>query len=155
MGAISGFGTVLLFIVGGIGFVITALIVGKLIRKSNPTEEKLTIYESGEEPSGMAWGRFNIRFYVIALVFLLFEAELVFLFPWSLVFGDPDLIASTDGKWLTFAFVEAVVFILVLAVGLVYVWAKGMLDWVRPKEIKPDFEGKIPVSVYEEFNKRN
>lgn len=155
MGTITGFGTVLLFILGGIGFLLITLLVGKFLRKSNPTEEKLTTYESGEEPTGSAWGRFNIRFYVIALVFLLFEAELVFLFPWSIVFGDQEIVNATNGLWPKFVFFEAVIFILVLAVGLVYVWANGMLDWARPKEKTVRFNGKIPLKVYEEFNERN
>ena len=75
---ISGFGTVLLFLVGGIGFLMVTLLLGKLLRPNRPTPEKQTTYESGEEPSGTAWGQFNVRFYIVALIFLLFEAELVF-----------------------------------------------------------------------------
>ena len=81
MNEISGFGIVLLFIIGGLGFVLIMLLIGRFLRPDRPTEEKQTTYESGEDPSGTAWGQFNVRFYVIALIFLLFEAELVFLFP--------------------------------------------------------------------------
>ena len=152
---ISGFGTVLLFIVGATLFVMATLLVSKLIRPNRPTEEKLTTYESGEEPSGSAWGKFNIRFYVIALVFLLFEAELVFLFPWATVFGDEELIQETNGLWAQFSFVETMIFVGILAVGLAYVWANGMLEWVRPKPKGSNFKSKIPPEVYEEFNRRN
>ena len=155
MTEISGFGTVLLFITGGICFVIAMLLVGKWLRPKNPTEEKQTTYESGEEPVGTAWGRFNVRFYVIALVFLLFEAELVFLFPWATVFGDEQLLKDSDGLWAAFSLAEVFIFIGILAVGLAYVWAKGMLEWVRPKAKRSDFKSKIPMSVYREFNERN
>ena len=82
---INGFGTVGLFILGGLGFILIALMVGKLLRPYRPNEEKLTTYESGEDPVNNAWGQFNLRFYIIALVFILFEVELVFLFPWAVV----------------------------------------------------------------------
>lgn len=148
---ISGFGTVLLFIVGGIGFLMVTLLAGKLLRPSNPTEEKQTTYESGEEPSGTAWGQFNVRFYIVALIFLLFEAELVFLFPWATVFGDEQLMAESDGLWGKFSMIETFIFIGILLVGLAYVWAKGMLEWVRPKPKPSDFQSKIPSSAYDRF----
>ena len=154
MEKISGFGTVLLFMVGSIGFVMVTLLIGKLLRPKNPTPEKQTTYESGEEPAGTAWGNFNPRFYIIALIFLLFEAELVFLFRWAIVFGDKQLIEETDGLWGWFSFIEIVIFVGILAVGLAYVWAKGMLEWVRPKPKISDFKSKIPSEVYEAFNER-
>ena len=152
---VSGFGTVLLFIVGAIGFALTMLLLGKVLRPINPTKEKQTTYESGEEPSGSGWGVFNVRFYVVALIFLLFEAELVFLFPWATVFGDEQMIKETNGLWAKFSIVETFIFIGILAVGLAYVWAKGMLEWVRPRRTKPHFKSKIPMKVYNEFNERN
>ena len=90
---INGFGTVGLFIFGGLGFILIALIVGKLLRPHRPNEEKLTTYESGEDPINNAWGQFNLRFYIIALIFILFEVELVFLFPWAIaIVGSLDLV---------------------------------------------------------------
>ncbi|WP_370089210.1 NADH-quinone oxidoreductase subunit A [Ekhidna sp.] len=148
---IGGFGTVLLFIVGGLGFLLVTLLVGKILRPVNPTAEKQTTYESGEEPSGTAWGQFNVRFYIVALIFLLFEAELIFLFPWATVFGDEELIAQTDGLWARFSMVETFVFIGILLIGLVYVWARGMLEWVRPKPKASEFKSKIPASAYKKF----
>ena len=152
MDEISGLGVVLLFVVGGIAFILVTLLVGKLLRPSRPSSQKLSTYESGEEPSGSAWGQFNVRFYVIALIFLLFEAELVFLFPWATVFGKEELVQRTDGLWTSFTMVETFIFIMVLAVGLVYVWANGMLDWVRPKPQKVSFKSKIPDSAYSKFS---
>ncbi len=155
MTEISGFGTVLLFIVGALVFVIIMLLVGKILRPENPTPEKQMTYESGEEPTGSAWGKFNVRFYVIALIFLLFEAELIFLFPWATVFGNEQLISETNGLWSQFSLIETFIFIGILAVGLIYVWSKGMLNWVRPRPQMPDFKSKIPLKVYKEFNERN
>lgn len=148
---ISGFGTVLLFFVGGIAFLMVTLLLGRILRPNRPTPEKQTTYESGEEPAGGAWGQFNVRFYIVALIFLLFEAELVFLFPWASVFGDEILIAETDGLWSKFSMIETFIFIGILMVGLAYVWAKGMLEWVRPKPKASDYESRIPSSAYNRY----
>ncbi len=151
---IGGFGTVLLFIIGGLGFLVVTLLVGRILRPNNPSKEKQIIYESGEEPTGTAWGQFNVRFYVIALIFLLFEAELVFLFPWAVVFGKEELVNGTDGLWARFSMIETFIFIGILAIGLAYVWARGMLEWVRPKPKASDFKSSIPTSAYDRYQKR-
>jgi NADH-quinone oxidoreductase subunit A len=117
------YSTVLIFLLVGAGFVIFNLLLGRLIRPNNPTPEKLIPYECGEEPVGPAWVQFNMRFYIIALCFLIFDVEIVFLFPWGVVFRDLGL----------FAFVEMLIFIFILVVGFAYIWAKGDLRWVRPK----------------------
>src|SRR5262245_36546110 len=96
---ISGFGEVLLYIIGGTLFILAGLFTSRLIRPSRPNAEKLTTYESGEEPISAAWTQFNIRFYIIALIFILFEVEIVFLFPWATVFAKKELIEQTDGRW--------------------------------------------------------
>ncbi|MFY0599521.1 MAG: NADH-quinone oxidoreductase subunit A [Cyclobacteriaceae bacterium] len=145
---ISGFGTVLLFLVGGVGFVLVTLLAGKILRPSRPNEEKNTTYESGEEPVGSAWNVFNVRFYIIALIFLLFETELVFLFPWAIVFGDKEMIESTSGIWGKFSLIETFIFIGILALGLAYVWANGMLEWVKPDPKASDYKSKIPDEAY-------
>ncbi len=98
--------------------------------------------------------QFNIRFYVVALVFVLFDVELVFLFPWATVFGQARLISETDGAWGWFALTEAVLFVVVLALGLAYVWAKGYLDWVKPQPKVPTVETKVPADLYEQVNRR-
>ncbi|MEQ6167682.1 MULTISPECIES: NADH-quinone oxidoreductase subunit A [unclassified Ekhidna] len=148
---ISGFGVVLLFLIGGIAFLMITMLVGKMLRPVRPTPEKQTTYESGEEPSGTAWGQFNVRFYIVALIFLLFEAELVFLFPWATVFGKEELIQQTNGLWGKFSMIETFIFIGILLVGLAYVWAKGMLEWVRPKPKTSSYQSKIPESAYDKF----
>ncbi len=97
------------------------LFIQRLVAPSKPNYEKLSTYECGEVPQGSAWVQFNIRFYVIALIFLIFDVEVVFLFPWAVVFKELGLLA----------FVEMAIFLLILIVGLIYVWKKSDLDWVK------------------------
>lgn len=146
---ISGYGTILLFLIGGLGFILLTLFAGWILRPRRPNLEKLSPYESGEEPMGSAWKQFNIRFYVIGIIFLLFEVELIFLFPWAVVFADKKLNATTDGLWGTFALAETFIFVGLLAIGLVYVWKKGMLEWVKPAPKETDYQSKIPLSAYD------
>lgn len=115
------FGTIFLFILIGIVLVYVPLQIQKLVAPKKQTADKMTSYECGEDAEGSAWVQFNIRFYVIALIFLIFDVEVVFLFPWAVVFKDLGLLA----------FVEMAIFLLILIVGLVYVWKKGDLDWVK------------------------
>ena len=89
--------------------------------RKNKGGDKLVSYECGEIPEGSAWVTFNIRFYVIALIFLIFDVEIVFLFPWAVVYQELGLLA----------FIEAFIFVLILVVGFAYIWAKGDLDWVK------------------------
>ena len=89
--------------------------------RQNKGGDKLMSYECGEVPEGSAWVKFNVRFYVIALVFLIFDVEILFLFPWAVVYQELGLLA----------FVEAFLFVSILVVGFAYVWVKGDLDWVR------------------------
>lgn len=124
---LTEFGKVLIFLMLGVLFVAGGLLTSWLLRPKKPYPAKLSTYECGEEPIGSAWVRFNIRFYVIALIFLIFEVEIVFLFPWALVYRDLGL----------FAFIEMAVFLLILMVGYAYVWVKGDLDWDKPKPEVP------------------
>ena len=117
------YANVLVFMALGAVFIVFNLFVGWLVRPNNPTPEKLTTYECGEDPIGGAWIQFNIRFYVIALIYIIFSVEIVFLYPWAIVFKDLGL----------FAFVEMMVFVGILMVGLAYAWKKGDLDWVKPE----------------------
>ena len=146
---ISGFGTILLFIIGAMLFLGVALFAGRLIRPNRPNVEKLTTYESGEDPIGIAWGQFNPRFYIIALIFLLFEVEIVFLFPWATIFDSKPLQDATGGSWGWLTFVEMLVFVTILALGLAYAWAKGYLEWERPDMGKTSYKSKIPKSEYD------
>ncbi len=126
--------------------------VNRLLAPDHPNKEKETSYECGEEPTGNAWLPFNSRFYVIALVFLLFEVEMVFVFPWATVFGSHE-INSFEPRWGLLSLVEMFIFLGVLILGLVYVWVKGDLDWIKPKPIVPVTDVLIPTSLYEKLNK--
>ena len=143
-----------MFLTGGLAFVVAALLVSRLIRPSRPNVEKLTPYESGEQPVGSPWVQFSNKFYVIALIFLLFEIEVVFIFPWATVFANADLIKQTGGTWGWFSFVEMMMFIGVLALGLVFAWAKGYLDWIRPEQKIPEFKSPVPGEMYKKINER-
>lgn len=127
---LTEFGKVLIFfIIGGL-FVAGGLIAAWLLRPRRPYPQKLATYECGEEPVGNAWVRFNVRFYVIALVFLIFDVEAVFLFPWALVYRHIGLLA----------FLEMAVFLAILIVGFAYVWVKGDLDWDKPLPEVPSIQ---------------
>lgn len=151
---LSDFGIILLFILGAFAFIAVVLFVARLLRPQKPNVEKNSTYESGEEPVGNANVQFNIRFYVVALVFVLFDVELVFLFPWATVFGQVRLINATNGLWGWFALAEAFLFVVILALGLAYVWAKGYLNWVKPQPKIPTMETKVPADLYQKVNER-
>jgi NADH-quinone oxidoreductase subunit A len=86
----------LLFLVVGVGFILVHLLVGKLIRPARPHDEKLTIYECGEPTIGSAWVQFDVRFYVVALLFVIFDVEVAFFFPWAVVFGKAAELGSAQ-----------------------------------------------------------
>lgn len=151
---VSEFGVILLFIFAAIALIAVMLTLAKVIRPHRPNEEKLTTYESGEDPLGNANVQFNVRFYVIAIVFLLFEVELIFLFPWAVVFGQANLIRQTDGLWGWFSLVEMSLFVGILILGLAYAWSKGYLDWVRPRPQIPDVQTKVPSQLYQKINEK-
>jgi NADH-quinone oxidoreductase subunit A len=151
---LTDFGYILLFIIAGLVLLGVVLTVAKFLRPNNPNEEKLSTYESGEEPLGNANIQFNVRFYVVALIFVLFEVELLFLFPWSVVFGSKELIEQTNGAWGWFAMAEMTVFIGILILGLAYAWAKGYLDWVLPKPQIPEVKSPVPADLYAKVNER-
>jgi len=148
---ISEFGKILIFLITGIILLCAIFFVNRLLAPHNPTPEKLTSYECGEEPTGNAWLPFNSRFYVIALIFLLFDVEMVFVFPWATVFGSHE-IQAVDHRWGAFSLVEMFIFLGILIIGLGYVWVKGDLDWIKPQVIIPTVNTNIPQSLYEKVN---
>ena len=148
---ISEFGKILIFIITGIIVVSFAFFINRLLAPHKPTPEKLTSYECGEEPTGNAWLPFNSRFYVIALVFLLFDVEMVFVFPWAIVFGSHEMI-NADNRWGWLALTEMFLFLGILILGLAYVWVKGDLNWIKAKPIVPTTDTFIPSSLYDKLN---
>ena len=120
------FANVLIFSGLAIFFVLGSLLAGRLLRPNHPTAEKSMIYECGEKPIGHAWYNFNPRFYLIALVFVIFEVEIAFMFPVASVYKS-----FLDRGQGLLAFAEIFVFVAILAVSLAYVWAMGDLEWVK------------------------
>ena len=148
---------ILLFLAVGAVFPLLPLVIGRLLRPDRPTDSKEAIYECGEETIGTSYIRFDLRFYVVALLFIIFDVEILFFFPWATVFGTglrlsdpsmPDAARATLSESLTavegaalapeagfglgvVALLDLLVFFGVLLVGYAYLWKMGDLDWVR------------------------
>ena len=113
------YGYVAVFAIVGIAFIIITLIAAWVLRPHHPSRAKNTPYECGIIPKGDAWGQFNIRFYIIALLFVLFDVEAAYLYPWAVRVKQLG----------AFALAEMLVFLAILAFGLGYAWRKGGLKW--------------------------
>jgi NADH-quinone oxidoreductase subunit A len=128
------FANLLVFSVVAVGFVIMNLALAWLLRpKSTYEPGKVAIYECGEPTVGQAWVRFDVRFYTVALMFVVFDVEVALLFPWGTIFRD--LAASGMGG---LALLEAGAVIVILMVGLAYVWARGDIDWSRTAAVRQE-----------------
>jgi len=117
------FANVLVYALVSAGFIFGSMTLGRVLRPNKPTPEKLTTYECGEEAIGSAWIQFNVRFYIIALIFLIFDVEIAILFPWATIFKKHGMGLLVLG--------EILLFTLVLVVGFIYVWVKGDLEWLK------------------------
>jgi NADH-quinone oxidoreductase subunit A len=154
-------GHFIVFTVVAVGFLLAPLLLGKLVRPKLPTAEKDAVYECGEPTIGSSYIQFDLRFYVVALLFIVFDVEVAFFFPWATVFGsavqlsDPGLTeaarteisatllsqpnlpasaaitASQATSLALFTLIDILVFFAVLLVGFAYLWKRGDLDWVR------------------------
>ncbi len=122
------FGAVVAFTLVAIGFAAVALTAGRFLRPNHPDAVKATIYECGEKPIGSAWMNFNPRFYLIALVFVIFEVDIALTFPVVAVYRAW---VTTSPRFAWVAFVELFLFTAILVVGLAWVWAHGDLAWVK------------------------
>ena len=116
---------VLLFILVGIAVGIVPLVLGYVLGPNRPDAAKNSPYECGFEAFEDARMKFDVRYYLIAILFILFDLEIAFLFPWAAIFKD---IVATESIKL-FGFVEMLVFVAILVIGYVYAWAKGALEW--------------------------
>jgi len=123
---LSHFSLVLIFLLVGTLFVFVTLLVGRYFRPRNPNPVKAETYECGEPAVGPAWINFNIRFYLIALIFVIFDVEAALIFPVAVAFKEWTLL-----KMGVLALIEIMLFVLILMVGLIYVWAKKDLEWVK------------------------
>jgi NADH-quinone oxidoreductase subunit A len=118
---LTEFGKIFIFMLTAILFTVVAIFVARLIRPSRPSYEKLLTYECGEDAIGSPWVKFNIRFYVVALIFLIFDVEVVLLIPWALVYQNYGMAGYLVGF----------VFLVLLGLGMAYEWRKGDLEWER------------------------
>jgi NADH-quinone oxidoreductase subunit A len=109
-----------MLLLGAIGFAVAPLVVVALVAPRKRSLAKSDIYECGVRTTGETWIRFKIQYYIYALMFVVFDIETVFLYPWAVSYGGLGV----------FALVEMVIFLVILAVGLVYAWGKGVLRWV-------------------------
>ena len=122
------FGAVLVFAIVAVGFAFGGITLSRLIGPRIPNAEKSTIYECGERPIGVAWFNFNPRFYLVALVFVIFEVDIALTFPVVAVYRRWTE-ASPGMAWV--AFVELILFVSILVVGLIWTWGHGDLEWVK------------------------
>ena len=120
------FGYVFLFLLIPLGFVLVNLFVAQALSPYRPSPEKSQVYDCGEEPIGGGVVQFNLRFYMVALVFVIFDVEIAVMYPVTVVFKE----LLYDG-WGMLAFVEITIFVVILLCGFAYVWSQGGLDWVR------------------------
>jgi len=116
----SGYLPIFIFLVVAVSFPVLALLVAKLIRPSVPGVTKLEAYECGIKAASDSRGRYTVRFYIIAILFVIFDVETIFLFPWAVKFKALGV----------FGLIEMLVFLVILIVGYVWVWKKGALEWV-------------------------
>jgi NADH-quinone oxidoreductase subunit A len=127
--------SVTLFVAFGAAFVFLNLAVGALARPRIPNPEKSAVYECGEPTIGTSWVQFDLRFYIVALVFLIFDVEVALFYPWAVAFGSATELAARLGTDVTslraVALVDMLFFFGVLLVGFAYLWRFGYLDWVR------------------------
>jgi NADH-quinone oxidoreductase subunit A len=114
---------VAIFILLGIALPAAALTVGRFLRPHNPLKEKTITYESGVDPTGESWVQFNVRYYLFALMFVIFDVETAFLYPWAVSY---DLLRSDMGLLIL---VEMAIFVFFLLLGLMYAWKKKVLEW--------------------------
>lgn len=119
---LTEFGKIFIFFLVAILFVVVVVFVAQLLRPKRKTKEKELTYECGEIAEGTPWVKFNIRFYVVALIFLIFDVEVVLLIPWALVYKNFGI-----GGFLVGA-----IFLIMLGLGMAYEWRKGDLEWARP-----------------------
>lgn len=118
---IFDYANVVVFLVVGILFLGVSLLMSRLLQPRVYDSEKLTSYECGMRPVGSAWVQFSVRFYLVALAFIIFDVEILFLFPWAVVFQEMGMAAL----------VKMGIFVGILLLGLAYIWQRGDLDWVK------------------------
>jgi NADH-quinone oxidoreductase subunit A len=127
--------SITLFLAIGVAFVLGNLVLGSFLRPNNPNPEKSATYECGEPTMGSSWVQFDLRFYIIALLFLVFDVEVALFYPWAVVYGHAAEAAKQAGitlfQYRQTALVDMLLFFGLLILGFAYLWRFGYLDWVR------------------------
>lgn len=149
MGQSSGLDYILIFSAAGAGFILLTLIISRIISPKKPNPEKNQVYESGEEPVGTYWPAISNGYFVIALLFILFEIEVILLFPLAVIYGKTLNHAELVILWAAISG-----FLLVLVAGLIYAWSNGHLDWMKPKPANTKINSPVPPERYDAFNKK-
>ena len=143
--------SITIFFALGAAFVFVNLTAGSLARPKAPHPEKLATYECGEPTIGSSWVQFDLRFYIVALVFLVFDVEVALFYPWAVAYGDAASIASKVGMTLRqvrgAALVDMLFFFGMLMVGFAYLWRFGYLDWVRSAASHPSASQQLPPKL--------
>ena len=123
--------TITIFVAFGAAFVLVNLVVGALVRPHVPNPEKAAVYECGEPTIGSSWVQFDLRFYIVALVYLIFDVEVALFYPWAVAYGNAS--KNPEGAFAIrqTGLVDMLFFFGVLMVGFAYLWRFGYLDWVR------------------------
>lgn len=152
--SVEQYAGILLFLIGSIAFCLVAALAWNTLRPHRPNPEKMSSYECGEEAEGSGWYGFNVRFYRIALFFILFEVEVILLYPWALAYSDGTSLAKWGMEWSSFLLAELIVFMCLLFVGLAYVWKKGYLNWDMEKPQTEQQDSPVPMSLYEKVNEK-
>jgi NADH-quinone oxidoreductase subunit A len=127
--------SITIFLAFGAGFVFMNMAVGSLARSQVPNAEKSAVYECGEPTIGSSWVQFDLRFYIVALVYLIFDVEVALFYPWAVAYGNAAALGKSLGMTVfevrQTALVDMLFFFGVLMVGFAYLWRFGYLDWVR------------------------
>jgi len=146
--------SITIFVAFGAAFVWINLFAGSLARPRVPNPEKLAVYECGEPTIGTSWVQFDLRFYIVALVYLIFDVEVALFYPWAVAYGDAARLGASVGmsafEIRQVALVDMLFFFGVLMVGFAYLWRFGYLDWVRSAattSIKADYRPGIDLRV--------
>jgi NADH-quinone oxidoreductase subunit A len=137
--------SITLFLLLGAGFVLVNLLAGSLIRPRLPNAVKSSAYECGEPTIGRGWVQFDLRFYIVALVFLVFDVEVALFYPWAVAYGQAAEMGRhwglTAAEFRQGALVDLLIFFAILMVGFAYLWRFGYLDWVhsvKQEDVKPE-----------------
>lgn len=135
---LSAYFPILLMFAVAVGFAAGNILISQLMGQRKRTRTKLMPYECGKDPVGTARERFSVKFYLIAIIFVLFDIELIFLMPWAVVF---KAFRSQGLGW--FMYVEMMTFVILLLVGYLYVWKKGLFEWSERARVEAEAEARL------------